>query len=400
MLARMVRILLFMVPVLAWGNMAAADIVELRDGGVLVGKVLNPTGGLTVRIQTEDGAIVELDRKLVKLRISMDRELEYIDQVKTRGDSIEEHRAIVEECIKNGLTTLASAHRERIVELDPGDRQSWEHLKYFKDEVTGKWLRREVVMYRRGKIKGDKGRWYTWQEKALMDMDRKFTEQRVAAEKEFQQRLKGLEGGPKQQSEAQAYFQGLNNPLVIGKLLKLFREESSRDRSFLMGLLQQMPPHAVAPAMISIALEDQDMTYVNQALDYLEQSEDRVREMALASFAGKLSNNKIRDRAAYCMAPLADERFIGMLINSLLSTDLVMPAGPPGALNAGVGRDGGVGFGGGNQQPQRRVNQHKNVLATLSQLTSQNFGYDIQAWRIWFAQTYAYENLDLRRDEY
>jgi hypothetical protein len=394
------RWLILLASVLALQSHAIGDIIELRDGGILVGKVLNPQGGQTVKIETDDGTVIELDRKMTRIRASMDQELKYIDTIKSKGDSLEDHRAMVDECIKHGLQTLANAHRERIVELDPADRQSWDHLKYFKDEATGKWLRREVVMYRRGKIKGEKGRWYTWQEKALMDLDRKYTEQRVAAEKELQVRLKGLEGGPKQKSEAQAYFQGLNNPLVISKLLKLFREDRSKDRSFYMSLLQQMPPRAVAPAMISIALEDQDMAYVNEALNYLESSEELVREMALAAFAGKLANKKWRDRAAYCMAPLADERFIGMLINSLLSTDLVMPAGPPGALNAGVGRDGGVGFSSGGQKPQQRINQHKDVLSTLSQLTGQNFGYEIPAWRIWFAKTYAYENLDLRRDEY
>lgn len=384
----------------AFFSVARADIIELKDGGVLVGKVLNPKDGLTVKIETEDGTVVEVDRKLTKIRLSMDRDLGYVEKVKARGDSLEDHRAIVEACVGDGMQTLANAHRERIVELDPSDKQSWDHLKYYKDEASGKWLRREVVMHRRGKLKGEKGRWYTWQELALINVDKKYTENRVAAEKELNQRLKGLDGNAKQQAEARAYFQALNNPLVIPKLTKLFQEDRSNDRGFYMGLLEQMPPMAVASSMISIAKDDQDMTFVNRALEYLEQCEEPIQEMALASFAADLQDKRRRDRAAYCMAPFADERFIGMLINSLLSTDLVVPAGPPGALNAGVGRDGGVGFSTGGPQPQERTNQHKNVLATLTQLTNQNFGYDTQAWRVWFAQAYAMENLDLRRDDY
>jgi hypothetical protein len=379
---------------------ALADVIELRDGGVLVGKVLNPTGGQTVRIETEDGSVIEVDRKLARIRVSMEREREYIDRVKPRGDSLEDHRAVVEECVKEGLLTLANAHRERIVELDPSDKQSWAHLKYYKDEASGKWMRSEVVMHRRGKIKGEKGRWYTWQEKALMDLDQKYTELRVAAEKELQVRLRGLDGNPKQKLEAQAYFQNLNDPLLINKLLKLFREDRSKDRAFYMKLLQQMPPHAVAPTIISIAMEEQDMTFVNEAINYVESSDDVVREMALAVFGKNLKSNKTRDRAAYCMSSIADERFISMLIGSLLSEEWVVPAGPPGALNAGVGRDGGVGFNAGAPKPQQRMVQHKQVLSTLSQLTGQNFGFDVQAWQYWFAKTYALENLDLRRDEY
>jgi hypothetical protein len=397
-LAKYIKGALLVAIAFTWKSEAVADVIELRDGGVLVGKVLNPTGGQTVRIETDDGSVIEVDRKLARIRISMDREREYIDRVQQRGDSLDDHRAVVEECIKEGLQTLANAHRERIVELDPSDKQAWAQLKYYKDEASGKWMRSDVVMYRRGKIIGEKGRWYTWQEKALMDLDQKYTELRVAAEKELQVRLRGLDGNPKQQSEAQAYFQNLNDPLLINKLLKLFREDRSRDRAFYMKLLQQMPPQAVAPAMISIAMEDQDMTFVNEAMNYVESSDQVVREMALAAFEKNLKSNKTRDRAAYCMSFIADERFISMLIGSLLSSDLIAPSGP--ALNAGTGRDGGVGFGAGGQKPQRRINQHKQVLSTLSQLTGQNLGFDVKAWQYWFAKTYALENLDLRRDEY
>lgn len=379
-------------------SIAIADIVELRDGGVLVGKVLNPTGGQTVQVETDDGSVIEVDRKLARIRISMDREREYIDRVKPRGDSLEDHRAVVDECVKAGLLTLANAHRERIVELDPSDKQSWDHLKYYKDEASGKWMRREVIMFRRGKIIGEKGRWYTWQEKALMEVDQKYTELRVTAEKELQVRLRALDGNPKQQSEAQAYFQNLNDPLLINRLLKLFREDRSRDRTFYLRLLQQMPPRAVVPAMISIAMEEQDMSLVNEVMNYVESSDDFVKDIALAAFERNLKSNKTRDRAAYCMSFIADERVISMLIGSLLSSDVVVSSGP--ALNAGVGPEGGVGFGAGGQKPQQRINQHKQVLSTLSQLTGQNFGFDVQAWRYWFANTYALQNLDLRRDDY
>jgi hypothetical protein len=36
----------------------------------------------------------------------------------------------------------------------------------------------------------------------------------------------------------------------------------------------------------------------------------------------------------------------------------------------------------------------------LSGLTGENFGYNVEQWRVWFAQNHAVQNLDLRRDEY
>jgi hypothetical protein len=269
-----------------------------------------------------------------------------------------------------------------------------------KDDATGKWIRREVANFRRGKIKGDKGLWFTWQEKALMDLDEKRKLQTRDAERELEAKLKGLSGNARQQAEAQAYFQTLNNPLVIRKLHQLFREDPSANRMTYLGLLQQMPPYVVTPTIIKIAMEDADINVVNNCLDYLAAGDDYVREMAVNGFASFLPDKKQRDRAAYNMGPFNDKRFIGILINSLLSTDLVVPAGPPGNTNAGFSSNGGVSFGNGAPPPSTRVNQHKDVLAALQSLTGESFGYDMLAWRQWFAQKYAYENMDSRRDEY
>ncbi len=378
-----------------------ADIIDLRDGGVLVGKILNPTGGPTIKIETDEGAIIEVDRKLARIRTSMERDLAYVEKVKTRGDSLEDHRAIVEECMSSQMLTLANAHRERIVELDPSDRLSWDHLKYFRDESTGKWIRREVVMYKRGKIKGDKGRWYTWQEKSLMDLEKRYTEQRVSAEKELMRWLKALDGNARQQAEAQAYFQALSDPLVIKKLLTLFQSDRSPNRVFYLSLLEQMPASSVASAMVVIAMEDPDIMVVNRVLDFLELHDESVHEIVMMGLAAKMADKQTRERAAYCMARFPDQRFTSMLIGSLLSSDLVRPAGPPpGSTTAGFSTDGGVGFSGGAPAAQQRLNQHKNVLAALTQWTGENFGYDIPAWRQWFAQANAAVNLDLRRDDY
>jgi len=395
-----VALLLGLVGCTQWQNSSLADIVELRDGGVICGKVLNPSQGALVTIETEDGSVIEIDRKQVKIRQSLQRDLDYAKSVVSRGESVDDHREIVTECMNQQMVTLANAHRERVVELDPTDRNAWENLKYMKDEATGKWIRREVANFRRGKIKGEKGLWFTWQEKALMDLDEKRKIQTRDAERELDAKLKGLSGNTRQQAESQAYFQTLNNPLVIRKLHQLFREDSSSNRMTYLGLLQQMPPYIVTPTIIKIAMEDADINVVNNCLDYLAAGDDYVREMAVNGFAAFLPDKKQRDRAAYNMGPFNDKRFIGILINSLISTDLVVPAGPPGNTNAGFSSNGGVSFGNGAPPPTTRVNQHKDVLAALQSLTGESFGYDMLAWRQWFAQKYAYENMDSRRDEY
>ncbi|MFM7975266.1 MAG: hypothetical protein ACKO8U_09360, partial [Pirellula sp.] len=136
---------LLLVPLLA-----RADIIELKDGGVIYGKVLNPQSGQMVQIEAEDGTLIEVDRRIARIRISLDRDKKYAEEILQKGDSLEEHRAIVEKCANEQMNNIANAHRERITELDPADRANWEALRYYPDEATGKWLRRDVVMYRRG----------------------------------------------------------------------------------------------------------------------------------------------------------------------------------------------------------------------------------------------------------
>ena len=103
-------------------HVARADIVELKDGGVLCGKVLNPSSGQTVQIQTDDGSIIEVDRKLTKIRISLERDSKYLDIIANKGDSLEDHRKIVEQCSAQQMLSLANAHRERIGGQETNDK--------------------------------------------------------------------------------------------------------------------------------------------------------------------------------------------------------------------------------------------------------------------------------------
>ena len=377
-----------------------ADIIELKDGGVIYGKVLNPQSGLMVQIEAEDGTLIEVDRKLARIRISLERDKKYAQEIANRGDSLEDHRAIVEKCSNEQMNNIANAHRERIVELDPADRPTWEALRYYPDEATGKWLRRDVVMYRRGKIKGEKNHWYTWQEKALLDRDTQVKLQKRDAEREFDSKLKAyFNGVPRLQAEAEAYLAEAKNPLLLARIVKLIREGDPAERQLGLKLIKQLPIQSSASALVAMAMEESNMGLVNDALEHLQTGDDWVKEASLSAFASKLGNTATRDRAAYCMTPFVDKRYISILINHLRSTQTVLPAGNPGGLNAGVG-NGGIGLGGGATPAQQRQVQHKDVLSALTSLTGQNFGYDVDQWRQWFAQTHAVQNLDLRRDEY
>ena len=176
-------------------------------------------------------------------------------------------------------------------------------------------FRSDVVMYRKGKIKGDKGRWFTWQEKALVDREESMKLQKRDAEREFDVKLKAMEsGGPKQKAEAELYFKEVSNPLLVGKLSKMFREGNGAERDLAFQLLKRLPWGVSVPAFVSLAMEDSNRSTVAEILEHLQQGDASVREAVLNAFASKLDNPATRDQAAYCMMPFNDKRYTTTLI--------------------------------------------------------------------------------------
>jgi hypothetical protein len=111
----------------------------------------------------------------------------------------------------------------------------------------------------------------------------------------------------------------------------------------------------------------------------------------------KAENTVLVDRAGSNLEIIGDERTIPSLI-AALNTEVTKPI--TRAPNSGIDSTGSVQqtFGSQTETLRRMVNQ-PGVLAALSKITGQSYGYNEIAWRQWFAMTYAKSNLDLRRFE-
>ena len=122
--------------VLALSGLATADTFELIGGGSFSGKLLSDRNAEIWRIETTDGIEIELPKNKFSSKSTRigDREKQYIESVAAKDDSIEAHREAVKECIANNQKLLADAHYERLVELDPADKQSWAAMGYRPDK--------------------------------------------------------------------------------------------------------------------------------------------------------------------------------------------------------------------------------------------------------------------------
>ena len=104
------------------GNACQADLVRLKTGGELRGKVLNEreSEAGNVSIRTVAGALVTVPRKQVEFvaRRSMLYE-EYELKARLTPATVEDQWSLAEWCVANRLMRQRDIHLENILELDP-----------------------------------------------------------------------------------------------------------------------------------------------------------------------------------------------------------------------------------------------------------------------------------------
>ncbi len=378
-------------------------IIQLKDGGVISGRIVGSKDAPVLQIITDDGIELSVDRTLLKdihkLPAIGERELEYAKSVASRPDTAEENMTIAKECYEKQMLSLEFAHLERVVELDPDNTKAWNALKFV--QFGNKWMRKDASMQKRGKIKGEQGGWYTWQENAILITEAKKEAKKLDLEKKIDRYLNNFNADNRKFAEAKAFFDTFNDPLGIDRLMKHYKDGANK--VFILKLLKQIPQQATVGTFVSIAMDEPvvNIAIVNDCIEFLLSGDEYIREAALAGFARHLKDTNTRDRAAYCMTNFADKRFIGALINSLVSSAMVTAPTNPGAVNAGFTSNGGTSFGSGSAPPVERQVTHKEVLQALIQASGgQNFGFDQAKWRYWFAENFAKSNLDLRRDDF
>jgi hypothetical protein len=163
-----------------------------------------------------------------------------------------------------------------------------------------------------------------------------------------------------------------------------------------MQVLEQMPGTTASASLIDLAMNSTNQTIVDRSIELLMRTE-QSQELAILAFLSALGSKEIKtkDRAGSNLNGIADARCIYQLINTLQST--IVRTQSVGQTNT-VTNDGGVSASTPSVITTKTPYNHEPILATLTQLTDENFGFDKQKWRQWYAEKFADTNLDLRRD--
>jgi hypothetical protein len=382
----------------------SADVIELKSGGRLHGKVINSSEKNPTHWELEltDGTRMRIKPSAVRsLAIKQDLESKYEQWARGAADSEPEHARMVTQLESMKLPALADAHRERLVELAPdseGSKSAWASLGYSKDE-SGRWIRR----VKRYALLGLDAKGKFPEDQALAEAEEAARVARATAAKKLDLAIKNLSDARRRADAAQA-LATWEDPVAIPRMLQLLTKDqksvSDEVASYLVNALGRMHASGSIGALVDVAIQNDSLVIRGQAIDYLKQ---HGGDAAAAMAASRLIYDKKKSplpfqRAALILGELKDPRVVRRLFDLLVTVHESAPIAQPGT-SAGFSPTGGTSFGsGGKPKIMRTTVNNQEVLSALQSITGQNLGFDTEKWREWYAQQHAHVDVDLRRD--
>jgi hypothetical protein len=386
---------------------ARADVFVLRGGGRVEGQWSNrdesPRECYVVR--TAEGATITLAASQVEQVLHpRSEEIEYERIRPTYADTAAAQWELAEWCRKNKLLKQREVHLQRVIELEPNRADARRALGY--SQVEGKWVTREEVMLERG-YQRYKGQWKLPQEIELLEGKRKHE----AAQQEWFQKLKRWHGwlGGDREAQACQNIRGIADPMAVKALATGLRDDPSAPARLLyVEALANIDAPEAAKSLAIASLYDPIQEVRLTCLDRLQ---TKTRPEVISYYVGKLKDkdNVTVNRAALGLARMKEFSTVGPLIDALVTvhkfkiakkggdnaTSSTFGTGPGGG---GAPGGGGLAMGGGPTIIRQSIS-NQSVLDALVILTGQNFNFDKQAWKYWYAaQKKPAEGLDARRD--
>jgi len=361
----------------------SAETFLLKTGGRIEGEWLNRRENPreTFIIRTNTGGVLSFDRHLVERVLEQSPDEMLYEQIRhTYPDTVAGHEALAKWCLEKELHPQRRVHLERIIELDRNHQEARAALGYTKE--AGEWLTRDELMASRGMIMY-RGRYRTRQEIEIWERERKAE----LAEKEWYRRLKMWRDWL---DSADKFAAGVENIKQV-KLL-------------LIDVLAQIPALAADRLLVERSLKDQDQEVRLSCLDQVvEKKTPAILQMYISALKSK--DNIEVNRAALALREVGDKDAIPALLDALVTEHkYVINTGNPGQMTStfnprGGGGGGGLTFGGGGPKIIKRDLQNKAVRDALIVLTEgQNFGYEVEDWKRWYASSQRASTLDARRD--
>ncbi len=376
-----------------------AETFVLNDGGRIDGQWLNvdekPQTKYVVR--SSAGATLTLAKESVKQVVKKSpAELEYEIVRHQHPDTVAGHLALAQWCQEQKLTEIRKQHLERVLELDPNQRDARSVLGFAK--IGGQWRTREQHLSSMGKIQHN-GEWLYPQEIEILDRRAEQTRSRLEWTANLK-RWRSWLGGDKE-STARTNIAAISEPAAYAALQQLLNEEKvDAVRVMYVRALGRIGTYE---ALISIA----DRSLLDPSPDVRAISLDLLVEKPQAAIVNyfiqqlQSKDNVAVNRSAFALLRFKDKRAIAPLIDALVTKHkyAVTTGNSGGGISAMNSPNGsGINMGSSTKIIQNELN-NQQVLDALITLVggSINYQFNVEAWRQWHAGVKKNQFADARR---
>jgi hypothetical protein len=403
------------------GGAARADVVRLKSGGEVRGKIVKTAPARTpdhITLESLTGATIVVPQEDVGLVIHRPLAIEdYETRVRELASTLEAHWQLAEWCKSKSLLEQRKTHLQRVIDFDPEHEPARLALGHvWKD---GGWVDYDEYMAARGYVK-HKGKYVTQQELDLLEK----SAAELKREQEWYPKVR-LWTGWLTGRDADRAQQGMTALRTIQDddaspaVERFLGEHAARDVRMLgVEVLTKSGGLKAARSLVKLVLRDNDPEVRYAALAGIPESQfEAVQPLFIKELRNE--SNAVVCRAGHALSRVGDERCVPMLIESLVTSHkyqvrvpgngaptysfaadgsgMVQSGALPADIEAGL-RTGQFPNGvivvntptPGAQLQQRTVlvrtdHQNAEVLATLQKLSGENHGYDERLWRFWWA---------------
>jgi hypothetical protein len=373
----------------------SAEIFQLENGGILEGRLLNPTDNprILYEIGLPSGARIVLPSSCVEhLRAPREDRNEYELRRINSPDTVEGQYDMAVWCSENGLRNESNAHHQRVLVLDPDHTPSRHSLGY--SQRDGHWSTQEDFMENRGYVQY-LGRWRLPQEVLIDQQNREFREREGQWRQDLRLWRNLLNGG--RSSEAQRNILAITDPIAVGPLVTMLEEErDERVRRLYLETLNRIGTPSAIMAIVYWSIEEplEDVRIV--CYGYME-----GYSQVVDFFTSRLYNADpgVINEAAYVLRIMEDPRPVPDLIARLVTTHRYTRTIGSDQMGGTFDNRNGINMTQGSREvTEDRTEDNEDVLAALKHLTGVDYGFDVSRWRQWWGQRRELDHFRSRRD--
>ena len=422
------------------GAEARADVIELRGGGEIQGKVLaNPSKPGTVQVLLLKGKnpLTFQRKQILKITPKASPLDEYLVKKKQLSATATAEFELGLWCERNGLTDLARAHYDAAIEQDRTFEPA--HKKLGHVQQGSQWFSPDELRQIQGLVKY-KGRWVTAEARAKSEESAQLSATQATLVRRIKMLRQAIVTGTTDRArEAEAELMQIHEVEAVYPLLKVLGGDTMAMRTLLAHVLAAIPGKESNQALVDMLLAEPEADVRNVVLDRIREREEPSTTPRLVK-ALRSENFRVVNRAAWALGNLEVAVSVPALVPALTTTEERIVVFPSEAATLGMNSGGYVGPGpalmGLNQNwaafltppvvgpgvvayggytapyfsqdqitggiigpaalagrgPTARLMtytyQNVEVLNALIKLTGQDFGYDGAAWRRWIKSSF------------